>query len=302
MAYGTPQSLDDVEAYYTHIRHGRPPAPEAVEDLKNRYRAIGGLSPLNEITQRQVEGIARRVQDRLQQPIRAYMGMKHAPPFIEDVVGDIVADGFKRIVGLVLTPQYSVMSVETYFRTAREALKQRGSDAELLEIPHWHLHPGFVQAVAKRVKDALERLPQDVRPKAMTVFTAHSLPQRVVETGDSYARHLEETATAVAQAVPLEHWMTAYQSAGQTEVPWLGPDICEVIPQLAAEGWKAVVVCPAGFVADHLEVLYDIDIEARQVAEEAGILLERSASLNDDADFMEALADVVINRLEKSRS
>lgn len=302
MAYGTPQSMDEVEAYYTHIRHGRPPSPEAVEDLKERYRAIGGLSPLNEITKRQVEGIARHVEQRLQRPVKAYMGMKHAPPFIADVVAEIVKDGIEQVVGLVLTPQYSVMSVATYHRAAREAFEKHNYQVNYMPIDYWHLNPGFITALADRVRAAYERLksrlPAGDADKIMTVFTAHSLPERVVETGDPYAQHLKETADAVAAAVPLQHWMTAYQSEGQTGVPWLGPDICEVIPELAAAGWKGVVVCPAGFVSDHLEVLYDIDIEAQEVAEKAGIALERSASLNDDTDFMNALADVVLQRLE----
>ena len=299
MAYGTPRSLDEVAEYYTHIRHGRPPEPEALAELIERYRAIGGVSPLNEITERQVAGITERVRRRLGQPVRAYMGMKHARPFIAEAVRALVADGIRRCVALVLTPQYSAMSVEGYHRAARDELEALNADVELLTIDHWHEHPGFIAAVARRLEQTLAALPAEQRQQAMTVFTAHSLPQRLIEKGDPYAEQLQASAAAVARAAGVERWTFAYQSAGRTEVPWLGPDICAVIPELAERGCTAVVACPIGFVADHLEILYDLDIEARQVAIQHGLPFTRTPSLNDAPDFLDALADVVVARLER---
>ncbi|MEX2355479.1 MAG: ferrochelatase [Thermaerobacterales bacterium] len=298
MAYGTPQSLDQVEAYYTHIRGGRVPTPEAVEELKDRYRLVGGRSPLTEITERQAHGLAGRVADRLATSVTPYVGMKHAPPFIAEAVEQMVADGLDRAVAIVMTPQYSTMSVGGYQRAVHSALAAHEADMDIRFVDHWHRHPGFIECLADRVRKAMSTLPEPVRPHTAVVFTAHSLPVRVIETGDPYAEHLRELAGAAAAAAELSWWDIAYQSAGKTAVPWLGPDICDVIPTLAQAGAKGVVVCPAGFVADHLEVFYDIDVEARAAARQAGMDLARTESLNDSADFLDALAHVVIRKFD----
>ena len=288
MAYGTPAGLDEVESYYTDIRGGHAPTAQLLEELTSRYRAIGGRSPLLEITRAQASGIEGRLDG-----IRTYLGQKHASPFISDAVAAMHADGITRAVGLVLAPHYSSMSVAEYERRARAAAGEIGWDGELTMVPSWHLEPGYIDLLSQRVLDALGRLSEEVREEAVVVFTAHSLPERIVDDGDPYPEQLRETAEAVASKAALAHWQIGWQSAGRTADPWLGPDILEVIRSLAASGVPATVICPCGFVADHLEVLYDVDIEAQALAEEVGIELRRTRSPNDDPAFLDTLAGVV---------
>lgn len=298
MAYGTPATLDDVEPFYTHIRGGRPPTPEMLAELIQRYKAIGG-SPLARITRQQAQGVVDLLNRRHpSQPFRAFVGMKHSPPFIKDTVLDIAREGLRRVVGLTLTPQYSRLSVGGYISAVQHARRQAegGEEMEVSFIESWHLHPPFIDCLARRVDEALRSI--GATPSSATVlFTAHSLPKKILEYDDPYPRHLRETGQAVAERLGLTDWNTAYQSAGQTPIPWLGPDLLEELDRLAGEGKKAVVVCPAGFVADHLEVLYDIDIEARARAEELGLRFARTESLNDAPDFLEALASVLEQHL-----
>jgi ferrochelatase len=291
MAYGTPRTLDDVEAYYTDIRRGRPPSAEQLNQLKDRYRAIGGGSPLLEITTRQAAGLAERLG------IPAYLGMKHAPPTIAEAVEQMVRDEIERAAGLVLAPHYSVMSIGDYRKRAERAAEQLGWGGKLEMIESWHLEPGYIDFLAREVNAALGRIAVD----ASVVFTAHSLPTRIVQAGDPYAEQLVETAEAVARRAGLEKWSTAWQSAGRSDVPWLGPDVSEVIQQLARGGTAGVVLCPCGFVADHLEVLYDIDFECASIASEIGIAFERTVSPNEDPDFLDALANVVAQALSLHR-
>jgi len=287
MAYGTPKDLDDVEAYYTDIRHGRRPAPEQLESLTERYRAIGGRSPLLEITRRQAEGIS----DRLGLPV--YVGQKHAAPTIADAVERMRDDGIDRAVGLVLAPHFSSMSVGDYARRVSAAADTKGWAGTFHIIESWHLEPGFLDLLAGYCKDALSSLPASVHDRTSFVFTAHSLPAAIVRKGDPYPEQLRATASAVAGQLGLERWQTGWQSAARTADVWLGPDILEIVASLAAEGEKAVIVCPCGFVADHLEVLYDLDIEARKRAAELGLAFTRTRSPNDDPVFLDMLAEVV---------
>lgn len=281
MAYGTPASLDDVEGYYTHIRRGRPPSPEQLADLCRRYEAIGGVSPLLERTTAQVEALRRELGDGFV----VELGQKHAPPFIEDAMRAL--SGVDVVIGVVLAPHYSSLSVGDYAARAEAVGRIR-------MVESWHLEDGLVACLSHRVRDALARFPGGARVE--TLFTAHSLPARILEMGDPYPDQLRETAMAVAERAAIGSWRLAWQSAGRTPEPWLGPDILEVIRSLPGEGFDGVVVCPAGFVSDHLEVLYDVDVEARSVAEECGLRLERTASLNDDPRFIECLAGVVRSR------
>jgi ferrochelatase len=290
MAYGTPRRLDDVESYYTDIRGGRAPTREQLEDLTERYRAIGGRSPLFEITLAQARGIEQRAG------VRAYVGQKHASPTITEAVRNMARDGVERAVGVVLAPHYSSMSVGDYERRAEKAAADLGWDGQFDVIPSWHLEPGYVQWLANALQTALESL-GDAAQDAMVVFTAHSLPERIRDQGDPYPQQLRETAQAVAQRAGAEHWQVGWQSAGRTREPWLGPDVGEVIEDVAAKGAPAVVVCPCGFVADHLEILYDLDIEARRRARRSGIAFARTAVPNDDPAFLNALASVVRRRL-----
>ena len=288
MAYGTPASTDDVEAYYTDIRGGRPPSAELLAELTGRYRAIGGRSPLLEITRAQAAGIQERLEG-----VRSFVGQKHAAPTIPDAVAAMRDAGVDRAVGLALAPHYSRMSIGDYEKRARDAAREIGWEPTFHMIPSWHLEPGFIALLAERVRSAIEAITPTKRTDAVVLFTAHSLPTSIVEAGDPYPDQLQATAEAVAIATGLDHWQIGWQSAGRTSVPWLGPDLLEIMVELSAKGTPAVVVCPCGFVADHLEVLYDVDIEARGLAFDLDMELVRTASPNDDPAFLDVLASVV---------
>ena len=290
MAYGTPRGIDDVEAYYTDIRHGRPPSRELLDDLVSRYEAIGGRSPLLDITMRQAEGIGERVG------VAAYVGQKHASPFIRDAVERMAEDRVDDAVGIVLAPHFSSMSIGDYERRALNAAQQVGWKGRLEIVKSWHLNPGYLRFLAREVATALDSIPEEDRASTVVLFTAHSLPNRITQKNDPYPAQLGETAHAVAAVAGVARWEVAWQSAGRTDVPWLGPDILDVLPRLADEGVRAVTICPCGFVSDHLEVLYDIDIEAQQEAEKLGMTLVRTRSPNDDAAFLDALASEVMSR------
>jgi ferrochelatase len=291
MAYGTPGSLDDVEAYYTHIRGGRAPAPELVAGLRERYRLVGGSTPLYAIS----EATRAALEDRLGEldpgRYRVILGMKHWHPFIEEAVVRMDGEGIARAVGLVLAPHYSRMSVATYFDYVEAAQQKHGTQIDVRRIESWHLHPPYLRAVADRVR---VRLAEFLCGSEVTViFTAHSLPERILSEGDPYPRQLRETSEALATMLALERWTFAYQSAGRTPEPWLGPDLVDTIHGLADEGVRHILVAPIGFVSDHLEILYDIDHEAQQVAREHGITLKRTESLNASPDFVEGLAELI---------
>jgi ferrochelatase len=292
MAYGTPEGLDAVEAYYTDIRRGRPPPPLLLAELVGRYEAIGGRSPLYDITLAQARGIEARTG------VRTWVGQKHAAPLIADAVGALAAEGVQRAVGIVLAPHYSTLSIGDYERRVRAGAGAAGWTGKLEVIPSWHLDPGYLDWLAARVAEALASLPGEARG-ATVIFSAHSLPRRILESGDPYPGQLAATAEAVADRARLGRWRIGWQSAGRTEEPWLGPDILEVIRELAAEGASGVVVCPCGFVADHLEVLYDVDIEARAVASDLGLTLVRTRSPNDDPEFLDALGSIVARALRE---
>ncbi len=288
MAHGTPASPDEIEAFYTRIRRGRPPTPEQLDDLRRRYEAIGGVSPLAARTAAQVDGLAARLEARRPGRYRVAYGAKHTEPSIEAAARDLAAGGVERIVGLVLTPHQSQMGSGEYLERAAAA----AAPVPLVPIAHWYGAPGLAELLGARVDRARAALGPD-GAEAVVLFTAHSLPERVRQAGDPYPDQVADSAAQVAAAAGLDRWRVAWQSAGRTPEPWIGPDLLTVLPELAAEGVRAVVVCPIGFVADHLEVLYDVDVEALGVAEGVGIRLARTASLNDDPSFLDILADVV---------
>jgi protoporphyrin/coproporphyrin ferrochelatase len=285
MAYGTPSSPAGIEPYYTHIRRGRPPSPEQLAELTTRYQAIGGTSPLAERTRAQVDGVAAALEAAEPGAWRVALGNKHAAPFVEDAVAGLADAGVERIMGLVLAPHYSRGSVAEYHSRAATAAEGRGIGYS--GIDRWHDEPAWLEAQADRVRAARATLPE----RTMVLFTAHSLPERVLE-GDPYADELEASAAAIAKRADLgDGWALAWQSAGRTPEPWRGPDILDVIRDLGAAGEVAgVLVCPQGFVSDHLEVLYDLDVDARRVAGEAGLAFARTASINDEPAVMSALA------------
>jgi len=297
MAYGTPASPDDVDAYYTHIRRGRPPAPEQLAELTGRYQAIGGMSPLAERTRAQVDAIAAALEGADPGGWRVALGNKHAPPFLEDAVATLAGDEDaaggrpERLVGLVLAPHFSQGSVGEYHARAGAAAADHG--VTYAPVESWWALPTWVDAQAARVRAALATLPA----RTHVLFTAHSLPERVL-AGDPYADELHASAEAIAAAVGLGdgRWSLAWQSAGRTPEPWRGPDVADMIRELGAAGRDAgVLVCPQGFVSDHLEVLYDLDVDAHRVATEAGLAFARTASLNDEPAVMAALAGVALD-------
>lgn len=276
MAYGSPASPDELEPYYTHIRRGRPPTPEQIDDLRRRYDAVGGISSLRTRTDAQVAVL----RDALGDDVRVALGMKHAAPFIEDGVAALA--GCDRIVALVLAPHYSRMSVGEYMARVREA----AGETAVTAIESWATEPAYVAFLADAVRDGLAAMPAG----ATVLFTAHSLPRRILDDGDPYPDELRATASAVAAAAGIERWSTGWQSAGRTPEPWLGPDVLEVI----AASTVPVLVCPCGFVSDHLEVAYDLDIEATAAAAAKGIAFARTRVLNDDRVVLRSLAERVL--------
>ena len=292
MAYGTPATPADLEPYYTHIRRGRPPSSELLAELRERYDAIGGRSPLREITDAQAAGLRAALQAAGHYDVPVVVGMKHAPPFIEDAARELVDAGVERLVGVVLAPHFSSMSIGEYAQRVEAALVDGPCAPSFAIVRSWATAPGYVAWLAEAVHTALARL-GPAATDAEVVFTAHSLPERILAAADPYPDELRATAEAVAGAAGLRRWRVAWQSAGRTADPWLGPDILDVLPQIAAAGATGVVVCPAGFVADHLEVLYDLDIEAACAARQLGLPFARTASPNADPRLAATLADAV---------
>jgi ferrochelatase len=282
LAYGSPAGEAEIEAYFTHIRGGRKPSPEALAELTERYRAIGG-SPLAEITARQAAALAELTG------LPAYAGFKHAPPFAGEVARQAAAGGVSRLVGLPLAPHYAAMSLGGYRRALEEAW-----EGELVFVPGFHDHRAFIAAVASILQEALV----DYRPERL-FFTAHSLPARIIAEGDRYLDQLLHSCRLVAERIQLPEWEFAFQSASTTGEPWLGPDLLEAV---SASGARRVLVCPIGFVADHLEILYDLDVEAQAFAREKGIEIRRTASFNARPEFIAALAAVVGDALKAPRS
>lgn len=291
MAYGTPTTPEDVEAYYTRIRHGRPPTPELLADLTRRYDAIGGTSPLAERTAAQVAGIRTALEERFPGRYDVRFGSKYEPPLLEVAAGSFRDEGFETVIGLVLAPHSSTMSTVQYFDRAKVELGER---VHFVGIESWWEAPGFLELIAQRVNDALATIPAQRRATTEVLFSAHSLPEKILNVGDTYPEQLRESAVRAAALANVERFDVAWQSAGRTADPWIGPDILQVLREKRAAGVTDIVSCPIGFVADHLEVLFDVDIEAQGVAKEIGLNLVRTASLNDDATFTSILADVVI--------
>ena len=282
MAYGSPSRPEDVRPYLEDVRGGRPVSDEAVEELAERYRRIGGRSPLDDVTE------AQRVALERELGVPVFVGMKHWRPRIADAVEAALAGGATRIVGLVLAPHYSRLSIGEY-RERLDAAAEGRAEVDLVES--WHDRPRFLDVLADRVRGA----------EAWVVFTAHSLPARNLDDGDPYKDQLLETSRLVAERAGLgERWSFAFQSASTTGEPWLGLDILDELDRLHGEGVREVLVAPVGFVSDHLEILWDLDIEARERAAELGLALERIESLNDDPAFIRALAEIVEERLAVS--
>jgi protoporphyrin/coproporphyrin ferrochelatase len=299
MAYGTPYKEEDIERYYTHIRHGRRPSDELLEDLKQRYKAIGGISPLAKITLEQ----AKQLEDRLNEiqndvEFRMYLGLKHIEPFIEDAVKKMHEDGIEEAVSIVLAPHFSMFSIQSYNERAKAEAEKLGGPV-IYTIDSWHDEPKFIDYWVEKVKEVFASMPKEEREKAVLIVSAHSLPEKIIAAGDPYPKQLEETAKWIAEKAGVKHYAVGWQSAGNTPEPWLGPDVQDLTRQLHEEkGYTSFVYAPVGFVADHLEVLYDNDIECKQVTEEIGAKYYRPEMPNANPEFIDALANVVLKRIK----
>jgi ferrochelatase len=314
MAYGTPNSPDEIEPYYTDVRGGRAPTPQLLAELQERYCRVGGRTPLLEISRAEADGLQRALDADQPGRFRVYLGMKHWHPYLEEPVRQMEADGVREALALALAPHYSRMSIGGYIerieqaqaKLAREredtAARTAGSGDAATRPTHftyvesWHDEPLFWQALVAQVREALTaKFAADERERVFVIFSAHSLPQRIREWDDPYPRELLATAAGVAGLLelPQERWDFAFQSAGRTPEPWLGPDILTKIRELAARGERPLLICPVGFISDHLEILYDIDVECRQRAKELGIHLERIEMLNARPSLIAALQAVV---------
>lgn len=298
MAYGTPYKEEDIEPYYTHIRHGRKPSEEHLEDLKSRYKAIGGISPLAKITQNQAEALRDRlneVQDEVE--FKLYIGLKHIEPFIEDAVEQMHKDGIEEAVSIVLAPHFSTFSIKSYNGRLLETAEKVGGP-KFVTVESWYKEPKFVQYWAEKIKETFDSMSEEERSKACLIVSAHSLPEKIKLAGDPYEDQLHESAKMIAEAAGVENYEVGWQSAGQTPEPWLGPDVQDLTRDLYNEkGYRSFVYTPVGFVAEHLEVLYDNDYECKIVCEEVGANYYRPAMPNDNPLFVDAMADVVLNKI-----
>ena len=298
MAYGTPRRPEEIEAYYTDIRRGRPPTPEALADLVSRYDAIGGISPLAQLTEAQRDGLQAALDEIEPDTYHVTLGLKHADPKVETAAAELAEAGFSSIVGLVLAPHYSSYSIGQYLDRTRAGVESAGAATPVAGVESWATEPALVSFVGDDLRTRLEAMRERVDGAVRVVFTAHSLPQRIIDGGDPYPDELRSTAEAVAERLGLtegDDWTIGWQSAGRTPEPWIGPDILAVIDELGADpDVDGVIVSAVGFVADHLEVLYDLDIEAAHRAEGVGLAFDRTACVNDDPDVMAALARRVV--------
>jgi ferrochelatase len=298
MAYGTPSSMEDIEPYLTDIRRGHKPTLDAVEDLKSRYRRIGGRSPLLDITRAQASALRQKLNSEGLNT-QVYIGMKHWHPYIREVVPQIVNDGFERIIALVLAPHYSQMSIGGYKQALGEAVTDSGR-LRVNFVESWYDHPLFHRALQEKIQIALNQF--STPEKVQLLFTAHSLPERILQSNDPYPTQLQSSCQSVANLLQRKDWSFAYQSAGQTKEKWLGPDLIDFLRELVhRRNLTDVLVVPIGFVADHLEILFDIDVKAQEFARSNGLNLERTESLNSNPTFISALADIIQKRAELGR-
>lgn len=299
MAYGGPSSLADLPGYLADVRRGRPTPRAILAELERNYSSIGGRSPLPTLTQRQADALSRELNATARSARYAvHVGMRHWSPWIEETVGTMLDAGITHAVSLVLAPHFSAMSVAAYQARIAAGLDAYRGRIDFAHVDSYHAEPALIQAFADRVQEGLARWDEGERDAVHVVFSAHSLPQRIVAAGDPYDRQVRETAALVAARAGLDasRWSWSYQSAGRTTEPWLGPTLPDHLAALAKAGVRNVVSVPVGFVCDHVEILYDIDIEAQARCKELGIRLERPSALNDEPLFIEMLAGLVRRR------
>ncbi|NIN73104.1 MAG: ferrochelatase [Gemmatimonadetes bacterium] len=292
MAYGTPETMDDVRPYLTHIRRGHEPSDEAVEDLKERYGLIGGPSPLYQTTVDQMKALERRL-NWSDGGYRGYLGMKHWHPYIPEAVKQMAEDGIERAVAITLAPHYSTMSIAQYLNYVSEGLEGLEQPLDVLCIKSYHDEPLFIDALEEKLREAMDCVPEEHRAGLPVVFTAHSLPEKILKENDPYREQLLETSRLVAERFDDLSWRFAFTSQGETKDRWLGPTLAESLDEVAAEGHKAVMACTVGFVSEHLETLYDFDVEGRADAGARGLAFYRAAALGTSEKYIAALAEVV---------
>ncbi|HEM1616748.1 TPA: ferrochelatase, partial [Listeria monocytogenes] len=290
MAYGTPYKDEDIERYYTDIRHGHKPSEEMIADLRGRYHAIGGLSPLAKITEAQAYGLEKALnesQDEVE--FKAYIGLKHIEPFIEDAVEAMHKDGIEEAISIVLAPHYSSFSVEAYNKRAKDAADKLGG-LRIKAINDWYKQPKFIQMWADRINETAKQIPADELLDTVLIVSAHSLPEKIKQHNDPYPDQLQETADFIFEKVVVPHYALGWQSEGKTGEPWLGPDVQDLTRELyGREKYKHFIYTPVGFVAEHLEVLYDNDYECKVVTDEVGAIYHRPPMPNSDPEFLEVL-------------
>jgi ferrochelatase len=304
MALGGPDSLESVEPFLKDIRGGRPTPPELVHEITERYRATGGKSPVLAI----MTDLVARLEERLNAAgppcFRVYVGFRHWHPYIRETYQEIVKDGVRRLIGVCMAPQNSQLSVGAYVKKVEEAQAESGRPIRFTYVPSWNTHPSLIQAIVVNIREALGKFPADARDRVAIIFTAHSLPERILKDGDSYPGQVRETVEAVRSALgplpPTATWRFAYQSQGRTGDKWLGPTVEETLDELHGSGCRHVLMAPIGFVSDHLEVLYDIDIEFKKRASAKGMQLERMAMLNATAPLVETVRDIVTAHLKET--
>ncbi len=301
LAYGGPESLDDIPAYLLDIRGGRPTSQELIDDISHRYQQIGGRSPLLDITRAAADKLSAEIG------LPVYVGMRHWSPYIADVVAQMAADGIEHIVAICMAPHYSMLSIDKYRQKLEQAVEQcqpeSGPNIAVSFVESWHTQPDYLGGVAANVRQTLNRWPANRQAQVKVVFTAHSLPAFILERGDPYDGQLRETAGLLADMLELPggRWTFSYQSAAQTGVPWLGPQIEALVPELAAAGERDLLIAPIGFIADHVEILYDIDIGVQDIARAHDVRVERPPMLNASQPLVNALSALARSHLEMAR-
>lgn len=298
MAYGGPNNLEEIPGYLADIRNGRVTTTAVLEEITHNYTKIGGKSPLLEFSTAQVEAIRGQLDP---EKFKVYMGMRHWAPWIEDTIRDMLDDGITHAVSMVLAPHFSKLSVAKYQDKIASGLEMYHGEIEFANIDSYHDVAGLIRPLAVRVREGINRWPEEERDEVHVVFSAHSLPVRIIKMGDPYDSQLRETAQLIANEAGLrdDQWSWSYQSAGRSPEPWLGPQLEEFIPELAEKGIKNIVSIPVGFVSDHVEILFDIDIEAQKAAQKYGVRLERPSALNTDPVFMKQLADLIVAKADE---
>ncbi len=293
MAMGGPDCLENVAPYLQDVRGGRPTSPELVEEIRERYRVTGGKSPVLDVTREVARALELRLNRSGDARYRCYVGLRHWHPFIKETYAELLEALPERIIGLCMAPQYSSLSIGAYMKKVEEARAELGSETPISFVTSWHRHPQLIAAIVQNIRRTLEQFPAGVRAQVPVLFTAHSLPERVVAMKDPYPEEVHGTAQAVCEQLGSRRTLFAYQSQGRSGEKWLGPSVEEMVGQLAQEGHRHVLVAPIGFICDHVETLFDIDIELKQLALAKGLQLERIPMLNASAPLIDILVSVV---------